>query len=295
MPTDAPAPETPPTLPELLEADASPQIRAIYAGLRRGAVTPIAALIWRHIATHAGMLEACWASLAPLFADGRIQQAAWDVARQETPRRLLPPVAFAARPALGINAEDGAAILALAEAYNRANPVNLLGVKILLARLESAAPGEPAPSAAPWLPPSEIGRAIPAMTAPADLDPAIRTLLNDLRFGDTGTIDPVVPSLYRHLTDWPAYLAVLHIGLSPLFKDGTMQRATDKVVGAMDAHAARLARQIDPVPVLAAEPALQATMRRFAGGVIPTMIVVGRAIADQMSRPDKRISEVVTR
>lgn len=91
-----------------------------------------------------------------------------------------------------------------------------------------------------------------------------------------------MPSLYRHLTGWPAYLAVLHVGLAPLFRDGTMAAATARVERMMDAEAARLARTIAPVPPLADHPDLTETMRRFAGGVIPTMIVVGRAIADQL-------------
>lgn len=286
MPRRDDSPKTATNLPELLEADAPASVRAIYNGLRQGAATPIAALIWRHIATHPGMLEACWAALEPLFADGRLPDAAWRAARAAAPRQLLPKVAPRARPLLGITPEDAATIQALAEAYNRANPVNMLGVKILLARLDSDQPPASAPPAAssptPWSPPAAITRAIPPMTVPADMDPAVRSLLNDLRFGDTGQLDPVVPSLYRHLTGWPAYLGVLHIGLEPLFRDGTMAAATARVEQAMDEEAVELARLIDPIPQLADQPDLQATMRRFAGGVIPTMIIVGRAIADQL-------------
>lgn len=143
----------PANLPELLERDAPASVRSIYDGLRRGAATPIAALIWRHIATHPGVLEACWASLGPLFDDGRLQDAAWRVARETTPRRLLPKVDPNARPLLGISPDDAASIQTLVEAYNRANPVNMLGVKVLLARIDSAAPIEPMPAAEPWSPP----------------------------------------------------------------------------------------------------------------------------------------------
>ncbi len=270
------------TLPELLEADAPESVRMIYGALRGGAATPIAALIWRHIATHPGMLEACWTSLAPLFAGGALPRTAWRVARETAPRHLLPTVAPQARALLGMTPEDTTTVQALVEAYNRANPVNLLGVKVLLCRLDSDAPREAPPLDATWAPPAPITRPIPPMTAPADMDPAVRRLLNDLRFGHTGQLDPVVPSLYRHLTGWPAYLAVLHIGLAPLFRDGAMAAATARMAQAMDTEAAQLARYIDPVPDLAGQDQLQATMRRFANGVIPTMIVVGRAIADQL-------------
>ena len=52
-------------LPELAEADAPASVIAVYAGLRAGSASPIAALIWRHIATHPGVIEECWASLEP--------------------------------------------------------------------------------------------------------------------------------------------------------------------------------------------------------------------------------------
>ena len=153
MPRKEIAPRTENTLPELLEADAPASVRAIYDGLRQGAVTPIAALIWRHIATHPGMLEDCWTVLEPLFADGALPDAAWRVAKEESPRHLLPKVAPRARPLLGITPEDAATIQALAEAYNRANPVNMLGVKVLLARLDSDQPPEAAPTAGDRSPP----------------------------------------------------------------------------------------------------------------------------------------------
>jgi len=55
-----------------------------------------------------------------------------------------------------------------------------------------------------------------------------------------------------------------------------------RVEQAMASEARALARRIPPVPELAAEPALHDTMRRFSGGFIPTMIVVGRAMAEHV-------------
>lgn len=269
-------------LPELAEADAPASVRAIYAGLREGATTPIAALIWRHIATHPGLLEACWASLAPLFASGRLPGTAWRVARETAPAGLLPRIEPRAQALLGIAPDDGETIRALIEAYNRANPVNQLAVLTLLARLASDAPAEAGTPVAAWTPPAAITRALPRMTPPAEMSRDVRGLLNDLGFGDRSRLDPVVPSLYRHLTDWPAYLAVLHIGLAPRFRDGSLAAAVVRVEQAMAAEAVALARTIAPVAELAARPELQATLRRFAGGVIPMMIVVGRAMAEQI-------------
>jgi hypothetical protein len=279
----------PDVLPELAEADAPPSIKAIYSGLRRGSASPIAALIWRHIATHPGVLEECWASLEPLFTSGQLPETAWRVTRESAPKDLLPRIDPRAQWLLGINADDAATITAVAEAYNRANPVNLLGVLTLLARAEIDGPCETAAPIVGWSPPPAITRPLPRMTPPGEMLLEVRWLLNDLGFGDRSRLDTVVPSLYRHLTDWPAYLAVLHISLAPLFRDGTMAVHTTRVERAMAVEALALARQVRSAPKLAQVPALRTTMRRFTSNLIPQMIVVGRAISNQMSpqSPDR--------
>lgn len=273
----------PETLPELAEADAPASVRSVYAALREAAASPIAALIWRHIATEPGMLEACWASLEPLVLTGRLPDTAWRIARETVQPGLLARIEPRAQVLLGIGPAEADGIRALVEAYNRVNPVNLLAVLTLLARMESDAPAEAAPSVArsPRRPP--ITQALPPMTPLAAMHADVRWLLNDLGFGERSQLDPVVPSLFRHLTPWPAYLAVLHIGLAPRFRDGSMAGAVARVERAMAAEAAALARQTAPVPMLVAKSELQATMRRFARGTIPMMIVLGHAMAEQMS------------
>lgn len=272
---------SPDALPELAEADAPASVKAVYAGLRDGAASPIAALIWRHIATHPGVLEECWVPLEPLFASGQLPEAAWRIAREAIPHQLLPRIEPRAQRLLGITQDDAATIGAVAEAYNRANPVNLLGLLTLLTRLSMDGPSAAAPPAARWSPPPAITRSMPRMTPPTEMSADVRWLLNDLGFGDRSRLDAVVPSLYRHLTGWPAYLSVLHIALAPRFRDGTMADYTSRLERAVAAEATAFARQIRPVAKLGDMPELQATMRRFTSGTIPTMIVVGHAIAEQ--------------
>ena len=274
----------PDVLPEITEADAPATIRAVYAGLRDGSASPIAALIWRHIATHPRVLEDCWASLAPLIRNGQLPETAWRVARETVPQKLLPSIEPRAQRLLGITRDDAATIAAVAEAYNRANPVNLLGVLTLLARLATDGHPEVPPPVVAWSPPPAITRTIPRMTSPIEMSADVRWLLNDLRLGDRAQLDTVVPSLYRHLTEWPAYLAVLHIALAPHFRDGRVAAHAARVERAMAAEAAVFARQIQLPRKLADVTALHDTMRRFTGGFIPTMIVVGHAIVEQFDR-----------
>ncbi len=272
---------SPGALPELMDADAPASVKAVYTGLRDGSASPIAALIWRHIATHPGVLEECWESLGPLLTSGQLPETAWRIARETTPEQLLPRIEPRAQRLLGITQDDAATIGAVAEAYNRSNPVNHLGILTLLARLSIDAPPATAPSAARWSPPPAITRSMPRMTPPTEMSADVRWLLNDFRFGDRSQLDAVVPSLFRHLTGWPAYLSVLHIALAPRFRDGTMADHATRVEHAMAAEATTLALQIRPTLKLADMPELQATMRRLTGGFIPMMIVIGRAIAEQ--------------
>lgn len=275
---------TPPAvLTELAEADAPASVKAIYAGLRDASASPIAALIWRHIATHPGVLEECWASLKPLIESGQLPEAAWRIADENIPSQLLPRIEPRAQRLLGISQDDSEAIKAVAEAYNRINPVNLLAILTLLTRLSIDAPSAAAaPTASRWSPPPAIARSLPRMTPPTEMSADLRWLLNDLGYGDRSQLDAVVPSFYRHLTDWPAYLSVLHINLAPRFRDGTIGHHASRVENAIAAQATVLARQIRLPARLSDMPDLQATMRRFTGGFIPMMIVVGHAIVEQL-------------
>ena len=69
------------TLLEVSEADAPQSVQAIYHDIRRLSGVPMVALIFRHIATYPEILEEVWKSIGPLFRKGRIQDAAWRVAR----------------------------------------------------------------------------------------------------------------------------------------------------------------------------------------------------------------------
>ena len=77
-------------LPEVSEADAPKSVQAIYHDIRRLSGVPMVALIFRHIATYPEVLEEVWKSIGPLFRKGRIQDAAWRVARSVSLYKPLP-------------------------------------------------------------------------------------------------------------------------------------------------------------------------------------------------------------
>ena len=167
------------------------------------------------------------------------------------------------------------------EAYNRANPVNLLAMLCLLERLKTDAPAQMVPLGA-WMPPAPIPSAIPKMAPLNTMQPQIRWLINDLGFGDRSKLAPVVPSLYRHLTNWPTYLAVLHVTLLPRFRDGSIATATEQLRQAMAQEAVPLALSLPPMRRLATIPEVPVTITSFTATVIPQMIVIGTAMRQSL-------------
>ena len=67
-------------LAELRERDATGEIAAIYAEIRRLWAVPYVSSLQRHLATRPGWLPWTWAALGPAFASGTAQAAAWRAA-----------------------------------------------------------------------------------------------------------------------------------------------------------------------------------------------------------------------
>lgn len=264
-------------LPELAEADSPPHIRQIYSEIRKWTGGPIVALIFRNLATTPGVLEEVWDAIGPVFRAGRIQEAAWRVARETAPSGMMPPVEASAQVAIGLGGPAIDQLCNLFDAYNRANPVNLLSMLSLLERMKSDAPASLL-SSAHWTPPTAIPGGLPMMTPLTALSPDLRRLINDFGFGDRSHIDPVVPSLYRHLTGWPGYLAVMHVTLVPHFRDGSIARATKHVQQAMKTESEAIAHHLPPLRRLPAAPHVKATLVHFTTTVIPQMIVIGHVL-----------------
>lgn len=132
------------------------------------------------------------------------------------------------------------------DAYNRANPVNMLVVGCVAQHLAGTVDmAAAAPPAFAWQPPA----------APA----------------------PLWPSLYRHLTHWPAMLGYASVLVVPEFAAIDASAARLREQGAR--AAAELARRIVPPrgvapPAAAQRAGLQSAIDRFSVR-IPEMVVIG--------------------
>jgi hypothetical protein len=260
-------------LAELPERDATGEKAAIYAEMKRLGGVPMVALIFRHLATIPGGIEWTWGAIGPAWREGRLQEAAWRIAREArlAPLARIPREALAS---LGVDDAGLAEIRTVIDAYNRANPENMLSVLCLLRLLEGSSAALPLGEST-WTPPPAPGPLVP-MTDVATMTPEVSSLLDLVAAPGAEGGPRVVQSLYRHFGHRPAFLALIVTLLRQRFDDGSIDRGVGTIRAAMNAAADSIARGLSAPP--APDPAIRAVCERFSGAVIPQMIVVGRLL-----------------
>ncbi|UPY38649.1 hypothetical protein [Sediminicoccus sp. KRV36] len=240
------------TLPEIREADAPPEVAAIYGKLREAYGLPLVNLIWRHFATLPGVLPWAWASVAPALP---LVPAA--TARLVAALEPLPSLPL------------GAGAAELAALYNRGNLSNLIVLTALLRGKQghAEAPAGPPPAMLPAPPP------LPRLDA---LSPKVLREVLALA-GLHGHAGGVIPTLYLHLAHWPEVLAPLYAALSPMMAMGGIQSLRDRALGAASLEATALQPYLaqPPEPPAEALAAAREALAQFTGRVIAEMVPIG--------------------
>ena len=246
---------TPPLAAELPEEEAAGPIAAIYGDIRAAIGAPMVNLVYRRMATEPGCLAWAWGTVRPHFVSGGIGRAAAALVDE-----LLPggrhPIPRAALHAAGIDDAAERTIATVIEAYNRANPMNLIAMKVVALALDG---GGPAPGAAPSHG-DALPAALPSLPPLLDvdrLDPPTAGIVRLLARRATGGNDSVVPTAFRHLAHWPGFLALAAVATEPLFADDKIERAARAMEEAATEAAARLYRTAaasSPAPSPASSP-----------------------------------------
>jgi hypothetical protein len=196
------------------EADARGATAAIFADIRATLAVEVVNLVWRHLATMPGALEWVWSTLKPLYL-GAARDAADDV-RRNLDLPAVPPLSADTLHAAGLDDSAQAGIRAILASYHHTNALALVAFSAFLARTGHGA-GAPPPRIAAPAGIAHVSRAaLPRLTPLAELAPPVARLVDELnRFGeDTDTA--LVASMYRHLSHWPGYLALVRTLLIPL-------------------------------------------------------------------------------
>lgn len=269
----------PPRLPEVSEAQAQGETSRIYEELKTLSGVPMVALIYRHLATIPGGLEWAWSRLYPALVGGELQERAWSLTSQ---LELDSPAAIP-RPALrvlDVSAEDEIAIKNVLDAYNRANPVNILSVAFLRLCLRTST-GEARDSGtvqASWFPPQRQGPLAP-MVDPAQMSSEMVELVDFLGNYESPCDRLIVPSLYRHLAQWPEFLAMSAAVLVPHFD--LIAEYTNRLQILVEEEAASLPLRFgggtsDDLALAEQQnrQTLEAAFETFTGK-IPEMVIIG--------------------
>lgn len=204
----------------------------LYADIRHVTDEPGVNLIYRHLATIPGALPWVWQRLRPAFLSSEFADAAERV--RDAGRDVLEVVCERQIPAPGAPKDAFVDVLSF---YIRSNPRNMVAIAILGSELARAQIGE-ATTDADWLPlsPSKQTARPPLvpMRAPQELTGPTGDRVRAIQHILSGNDGPV-PSVLRHLANWPHVIAVWHEAITPAAADGRL----DRCAGAMAACALR--------------------------------------------------------
>jgi hypothetical protein len=213
------------------EADAVGEIADIFADIRATLGVPVGNLIWRHLATIEGALPWAWQSLKPLYERGVIAAEATSL------RAGIPVVSCAglsgpALAAAGLTDGDLGRIEMILQSYDRSNAMNLVALGALMAKLDGADGRQTVPSPSALSVPQSVSSPavsgeMPALLALDAMPPTVRALVEDLN--RIGGRDEILPSMYRHMAHWPAYLALIHVLVARFDGDGQLVPLIEKV------------------------------------------------------------------
>lgn len=264
------------TLPTIPEAQATGEIAELYADMRAVMRNPVVNLIWRHVATLPGALAWGWGTLRPLYASGAVDAAAGRlVGGMALP--ALPRLTPAVLAGVGVSSEDTITVRRVLDTYHRANPLNLVALSALLARLEGrdAAGGSKPAGAMPHAeqahgPPEPL----PPMLEPDAMEPTAAALVWELAALGVEGEPGEMPSVWRNLAHWPGYLALAVALLRPLETSGWLAEAMNGLRGRRDMEAQGLPLAATPTTAIGpdARAALAAVLHRFTDGLIVRMI-----------------------
>jgi hypothetical protein len=202
-------------LAEVPDGAASADLNAIFSDIKRLWAIDSPALFFRALAAIPGALPQCWKVLATHASSGHMQQAATAVTTMVESRLTTCNFEQISTESLCLSGVEWGHIENALASYNRANPMNLMAVAILTVR-GAGSPNERPCTAdqSVWQPSEKLALSttmlgVESIGAVA-LESIDRLALDSDRNPDTvSCVAPraaLVPSLYRHLARYPAFL-----------------------------------------------------------------------------------------
>ena len=259
-------------VPAITEAKAEGSTAAIFADIRETLGVEVVNLVWRHLATMPGALEWTWSELKPLYRGAAVAPAAGIRSSLALPK--VTAFSSATLAAAGVDQNARGDIRDILDSYYHTNALALIVFSSLLARHDGGpAATETAAQAPHDVTGSQSVRAkLPRLTPMSELDPSVARLIVELNSYGEDNDPAVVASMYRHLSHWPAYLALVRTMLAPLQSSGQLQSLVDAARRAGRVQGVALAPLLPGTkPPTASAAVALAAVRRFVEHPIARM------------------------
>lgn len=267
------------------EADARGDIAEIYDDIRRTLGVGVVNLVWRHLATLDGGLEWAWASVRPAYVCGSVAREA-ERMRQALILPRLPELTLDVLAAAGVDGEAMSSICAIQASYDRSNAMNFLALGALA---ESDARGssqrERPNSAMDDMENAAALDRLPPLPPLNEAGPELLALLQRLNSLGQARDDAIMPSMYRQLSYWPGYLALVWALTAPFAANGQLQQLVSAAEETARPHISAIETELS---IVGEHPAAQAALSDFLRRVnLPKMIVITRML-NTMAPSDHR-------
>ena len=268
----------------IAEADATGRTAEIFADIRDVMQIPLVTSIWRTLDAVEGGLEAVWNATRPVFLSG------WP---DELLAKLDAEIAFPGLDRLtfqqiqdaGLTDDDRGGILAVFDAYNRSNGLNLIALTALMRRsggTTASAIERPTPVSWPRLPP---------LLGPEDIGKADWALLRQIAHIGLERPNEDIPTLWRHLLRWPAVVSLVVKHFEPLHSQGVLFPTVGDVEAFTETNAPAVSGFADRSITIPAEAKrmVQAYIGRPPS--VSRMVAVGRCAASWLAASDWNVGE----
>jgi len=271
---------------EVLEKDATGDIADIYAEIRRLWGVPNVTTIIRHVAAVSGALEWYWSIIGPANECGDFQETGLSIfdTLATAPLRPLPEMALRA---MGVDIPAQIEIENVFMAYDRNNRPNLLFVSVLQRLLKKSTTADIyVPQRTGWEAPIEA-RPLVRMVQADEMAPEILALAQTVGSWGFPEGTAFLPGVYRHLANWPAYLAHVGAVMWPYLETGEILRASMSIADAAGKAADELVSRLPvagdglPPPAPAQAEKMSAILSTMTQK-IPEMIVICNLLGDAL-------------
>ena len=275
---------------EVPETEATGEIYLLYEDMKAAMNVGMVNLVYRRMATIDGLLEWVWSAFRPALVSGEVERASTSL-KLELEWPSIPEIAAPALPLLGLGDPEIVAISRVLDNYNRSNSFNLFLFTALVQCLESGGPREEL-RRVDTLNLSDKLEHLPPIVAMGDMSKETAILIRAMSAPIAPVNKPMIPSLFRHLANWPGFLALVAPHIIHMIGSGELPIVSNNVQNSAIRAAHSLSRKMSiPVGLSTPDETTKAywldEWRAYISKPIPEMIAIGYALRHAL--PNARV------